>query len=403
MARADGSPSLRRILARLAATACAVAIAGFTACGGIEPEDGEASLRVALASASGCGYTNVHVTIDSVQVHESPLATGSSLGWRVLRPDGPRRVDLMTLDNGVLAALGSTSLPTGRYRQLRLVLAPNTAEQPLRNSVTAAGQGEVALAMPAAQQSGLVLRIDRDLAADEALEAVLDFDACNSVVPLGTSGGYLLDPVVRILPWPAGEGSSVAGRIDDIPATGARVSLQQAGRVMRSTVPDADGRFLLAPAPPGTHDLVIVAEGRANTVLAQVPVSDAGRTAVVADAEPIGLVTSAMRTVSGRIALLGTGAIPAARASALQAVGMRVIEAESRPVDALDGSYAMRLPVAPPMLATYDPDATGYSPSPDIGQAAKYGIEAAVPGRAVQTVEVDIGASDAVANFDFAP
>lgn len=383
--------------------ATAIALAAVAACGGIEPEDGEASLRVALASASGCGYTNVHVTVDSVQVHESPLATENALGWRVLEPEGPGRIDLMALDNGVLAELGSTSVPVGRYQQLRLVLAPNTTGQPLRNSVTVAGQGTVALDTPAAQQSGLVMRIDRDLAADEALEAVLDFDACNSVVSRGATGGYLLKPVLRILPWPTGQGSSVAGRIANMPATGALVSLQQAGRVVRSTAPDADGRFLLAPAPAGTHDLVVVAEGRASTVLAQVPVDAAARTTVVADAQPLGLVASAMRAVSGRITLLGTSAIPEAQASALQMVGTRVVEIGSRPADALDGSYALRLPVAAPMLANYDPNATSHAPAPNIGQAAKYGIEAAVPGRAVQDIEVDIGTGDAVANFDFAP
>src|SRR5690606_4629869 len=111
-------------------------IAAMAACGGIEPEDGEATLRVALASASGCGYTSVHVTVHSVRVHESPLATEDSLGWRVLQPEGQRRIDRVALDNGVLAERGSTSLPAGHYRQLRLVLAPNTVEQPLRNSVT---------------------------------------------------------------------------------------------------------------------------------------------------------------------------------------------------------------------------------------------------------------------------
>jgi hypothetical protein len=370
-------------------------IAALSGCGGLEPEDGESTLRVALASASGCGFDNVHLAIDSVQVHESPLATENSLGWRALKPAAPVRVDLMTLDNGVLADLGSATIPAGRYRKLRLALAPNTGSQPLRNSVTTPGRGEIALAMPAAQQAGLVLSIDRDAPADGTLAFVIDLDACASIVERAASGDYVLKPVLRTLPWPDGQGHSVAGRVANMPAGG--------GRIVRSTVADAQGRFLLSPAPAGTHDLVIVAQDRASAVLAGVPVAANARTTLVADDQPLSLVASTARTVSGRVGLVGTVAIPEAQASALQAVATRVVEIASRPVDALDGGYALRLPVGPPMHATFDAGATGYSFTPNIGRAGKYAIEAAVPGRAAQTVEVDITTGNAVVNFEFLP
>ncbi len=394
---------MARIRGFFLGTAGSLALALVAGCGGIEPGEGEASLRAALASASGCDYQHVHVTIDSVQVHESPLAGTGAPGWRVLKLETPRRLDLLALDNGVLEELGEASIPVGRYQQLRLALAPNTAAQPLRNAVVTAGQGETALAMPDAQQAGLVMRIDRDVAADEQLDLVLDFDACRSVVPQGAAGGYLLKPVLGMLPRPVGDGLSVAGRLGNLPAEGAVVSLQQAGRVLRSTATDADGRFLLSPAPSGSHDLVVVAPGRASTVLANVPVTEAGRSTLTAGDQPIALLASTMRTVSGRIALLGTSAVPEALASALQTVGTRVVEIESRPTNALDGGYALRLPVQAPMLANYSAGATDYDFTPDVGHAAHYGIEAAVPGRAAQTTTVDIGLADAVANFDFAP
>lgn len=378
-------------------------MAAVAGCGGIEPGEDDASMRMALASASGCGYQHVHVTIASVRVHESPIAGENALGWRTLELDPPRRVDLMAMDNGVLEELGSTSLPAGRYQQLRLVLAPNTGTQPLRNSVTRQGQGEAPLSTPPAQQRGLTMRIDERVDADGRLDAVLDLDACRSVVSSAATGGYLLKPTLGILPRPTDTGLSVAGRLANLPAERATVSLQQEGRVLRTTMADDEGRFLLSPVPEGTHDLVVVAEGRASVVLARVPVTEAGRTTVVTDDRPIGLVASTMRRATGRIGLLGVGAIPEALASGLQAVGPHVIEIESRPTDAIDGSFVLRLPVQAPMLANYDPQATGYSFAPDIGHAARYTIEAAVPERPVQTLAVDIRTTDAVANFDFAP
>lgn len=110
-----------------------------------------------------------------------------------------------------------------------------------------------------------------------------------------------------------------------------------------------------------------------------------------------------MRAVSGRITLLGTSAVPEALASALQTVGTRVVEIRSRPTDAFDGGYALRLPVQAPMLAAYQANAAGYSFTPDVGHAANYTIEASVPGRTVQTLAIDILRADAIANFDFAP
>src|SRR5690606_42041680 len=102
---------MRRVLTGVIAAGVLVAL---TACGGIEPEDGDATLHVALAGASGCGYAHVHVTVDSVQVHESPLAPENSLGWRALEPAAPPRIGLRALGSGAPVGLRPPALPTAR-------------------------------------------------------------------------------------------------------------------------------------------------------------------------------------------------------------------------------------------------------------------------------------------------
>ncbi|MFZ4478772.1 MAG: hypothetical protein ACOYNZ_02635 [Rhodoferax sp.] len=53
-----------------------------------------------------------------------------------------------------LAELGQPPLPTGRYTQLRLVLADNSAANQLTNSVLPTGGTEVALKTPSGRQLG---------------------------------------------------------------------------------------------------------------------------------------------------------------------------------------------------------------------------------------------------------
>ena len=113
---------------RLAAVLAAGLLA---ACGGGGGEGGgiggTGTLHVSLTDAPSCGYDHVNVTIDRVRVHQSASAADADSGWSEVVLSPARRVDLLTLSNGVLEDLGQTQLPAGKYTQLRLVLAPNDA------------------------------------------------------------------------------------------------------------------------------------------------------------------------------------------------------------------------------------------------------------------------------------
>ncbi|MEO7706890.1 MAG: DUF4382 domain-containing protein, partial [Caldimonas sp.] len=182
-----------------AATLAIAAIASACGGGGSSSTD-NGTLRLALTDAPACGYDHVYVTVQKVRVHKSASAGDNEAGWSEVVLNPAQRVDLLSLTNGVLADLGQTPLPAGRYTQMRLVLAPNDAGSPMANAIKPTVGDEVALTTPSGAQSGLKMNVSIDVAANQLADFVLDFDACKSFVKLGSSDRYLLKPVIRVLP-----------------------------------------------------------------------------------------------------------------------------------------------------------------------------------------------------------
>lgn len=89
-------------------------LAGLAACGGGGGDSGSAdsgTLRLALTDAPTCGYDAVNVTIQKIRVHQSSSASDTDNGWSEVVLNPARRVNLLTLTNGVLNELGQTPCP----------------------------------------------------------------------------------------------------------------------------------------------------------------------------------------------------------------------------------------------------------------------------------------------------
>ncbi len=350
--------------------------------GGPGTAAGTGTLRLALTDAPACGYDQVNVTIDKVRVHQSATAAESDAGWTDIVLSPAKRVDLLGLTNGVLMELGQTPLPAGRYTQLRLVLAENGATAPLANSVVPSGGAETALATPSAQQSGLKLKTSIDVAANQLADFVIDFDACKSVVGAGNSGKYLLKPVLSVIPRLI---SGVTGFVNTSIANGSTtLSLQQGGATVRSTVPDASGRFLLQPVAPGSYSLVLTAPARTTLVVNGVTVAADTVSILNLAGAALNPPVSPTATVAGTVTLAATP-IDAA-VSALQALaGGPVIELAARPVDSASGGFSLQLPTAAPLVATYPSGAATLTFTPDLSAAGTYSVQA-VSGANAKTV-----------------
>ena len=166
------------------------------------------TLRLALTDAPACGFDKVFVTVVKVRVHQSGSSGDGEPGWSEIVLDPGKRLDLLSLTNGVLEELGQQSLPAGKYQQLRLVLAENGSTAPFANAVVPTGtKDEVPLSTPSAEQSGLKLQTNMDVIASQTADFVIDFDACRSIVTTGGNGNgngssnagkYLLKPVLTV-------------------------------------------------------------------------------------------------------------------------------------------------------------------------------------------------------------
>jgi hypothetical protein len=385
-------------------TAAAAAAALLAACGGggggASTSTAMGTLHVALTDAPACGFDVVNVTVDRVRVHQSANASDSDAGWSEIALNPARRVDLLSLTNGVLFDLGQTALPAGAYQQVRLVLAGDTGAGTPANSVTPSGGAETALQTPSAMQSGLKLISPFTVQPGQLVDLTLDFDACKSIVREG-NGRFLLKPVIKVIPMVVS--GSVTGQlatsISGTAVTQANVSLQKDGAVVRATVPSASGAYTLVPvdARLQPYDLVITMSGAATSVVAAVPVA-AGTTTNV---PPITLSTaSPMSTASGTAG--PTAALPVSVRSLQAAGAVPKVEIASANTDGA-AAYSLSLPRAAVQLAPFSTSALAFSNATTGATAGKYTLEATdVTGTKVLTLPADVSAGNVTGlNFVF--
>lgn len=374
----------------------AIVAAAVVACGGGGGTSAEGTMRFAITDAPACGYDHVWVTVEKIRVNTNADASETDAGWTDLAVSPARRIDLLSLTNGVLEELGSVPLAPGHYSQVRLVLASNASGSSTpANAVQPTGGSVIPLTTPSSQQSGFKLQANADVAAGQLADVVLDFDACQSIVKAGNSGQYILKPVVSVIMRTV---SAIQGSVaTTLAPASTTISAQQNGVTVRSTSPDSSGNFSLPFLQPGTYNLVITSDSHATGVIANVP---AGSTTTSLGTTPINLPASTMADVSGTVTA-GTTPLTDATIRATQSLtGGPVIEVARQNVDATAGTYHLRLPMAAPQKATYS--STGFTFAADTAVAGKYTIESAAPGRTAITKPADVStATNVQVNFGF--
>jgi hypothetical protein len=381
-------------------------LAGCGGGGGSADSSGSGTLGVSLTDAPACGFNAVNLTVRQVRVHQSSDASGDAGGWSEITLNPARKINLLDLTNGVLEYLGETALPAGHYTQLRLMLSPNDASNPFRNSVVRSSVpgAQIALNTPSAVQTGIKLVHGFDVPAGGRMDLVLDFDACKSVVALG-NGGFLLKPVVKAIPSTF---NGIRGFVHaSLLGGNVMVSAQTNGTIVRATVPDmSTGAFVLARLDAGHYDVVLTADGRATAVVNAVPVESSGVVAISTEADPIVLPVSATRTISGNAILNPPGAADEAVVVAAKQTfgGIPTVTVQWQAADLLTGAYALTLPVGAPLLGTYLVGGTLPIPlDPQVALAGQYTVEASASGYQTQSISRDMSAADVIQDFALVP
>lgn len=358
-----------------------------------------------MTDAPACGFDHVFVTVNRVRVHTDANADPNGSGWVNLDVSPARKIDLLSLTNGVLTSLGQTALPAGTYQQIRLVLDPNTGagSAALANSVVPTGGSEQTLDTPSAVQSGIKINRPFTVSSGTLSDLVLDFDACKSVVKRG-NGSFGLKPVVTAVPTVVS--GAVTGVVGSAP--GASVFAERNGVVVKATVADANGNFTLSPieqsSTAGAVDVVVVpgaANGRGTGIVRGVPVVAGGSTAISTSASPMSLPTSSYRRVSGTV----SPASAEATLRALQLSGGGTFEIAATAAATDTGAYsffaaAPALPVAAPVIGAYQA-ALPIPLQPDGSAGGKYSVQATSSAGVVATQQVDVNSADVVQNFSF--
>lgn len=153
------------------------------------------TVKVQLTDAPGV-VDALHLQIVGVSAHRSggTVESGDTTevllgeGWENLSSD-TTSVDLMTLRNGVTSTLAVALVPSGRYTQIRLLLAPGS--DVVVDGVT------YPLQTPSGLQSGIKLIHGFDVPAGGEIELTLDFDAQKSVIETG-AGAWMLKPTIAV-------------------------------------------------------------------------------------------------------------------------------------------------------------------------------------------------------------
>jgi len=227
------------------------------------PANENAGLKIYLTD-SPASFDAVYITVTKVEVNKNVSASNSDSGWITLNST-PKTYNLLTLRNGAEAVLGDTTLVTGQYNQIRLIIG--SGSYVVLNGVRAN------LVIPSGMQTGIKLVHQFNITANSTTNLTLDFDANRSIVIEG-NGTLTLKPTIRIVD--NDNSGSISGKVFPQNAEPVVWTTTSSNDTV-TAYPDSSGYFMLNAMPAGTsYNVVIHANNTTyiDTTIANVSVNE---------------------------------------------------------------------------------------------------------------------------------
>lgn len=233
--------------------AVTAALVGLVSCDATGP--GTGTVRLFLTDAPAPAIASATVWISRAE-----LVPGDA--GPVLVTDTPQQYDLLALQGGVTALLGTATIPTGDYAQLRLIV--DSAHITLAPGVTFAdGSNDAVLKVPSGMQTGIKVNFAGPLhVAPGETDLVADFDVARSFVfqgPPGAPIGAHFQPVIHATVMDVA--GSISGTSLPVAARGRLLAILGTDTVAQTFADTLTGAYALFFLPAGTYTVADTAVG----------------------------------------------------------------------------------------------------------------------------------------------
>lgn len=232
----------------------------------------------AATTASGTGMLSVRLTdapIDNVQsaqvwISKVYLIGGAdTVSSRIAISSTPQQFELLSLQNGVTAALGSAVIPVGTYSQMRLIV--DSAKVTLKAPLTFAdGSASKTLVVPSGMQTGVKVNFQSAVQVTPG-ETILvaDFDVSRSFVLTGVRtapNGALFKPVLHATVQNVA--ASIGGVVTPAASKASLAAVATSGDTVATALADTlTGAYKLRFLAPGTYTVSVLGTATGSTLV----------------------------------------------------------------------------------------------------------------------------------------
>jgi len=229
------------------------------------PDMGVLTLR--LADAPG-------EEVESATIWVSGVSVVGDRGTQVISSD-TASFQLIDLQHGVTAYLGSAEIPVGTYNQLRLVV--DSARVTLKSPVTfTSGSSSSLMKVPSGSTSGLKVNLGNVRVAPGETVLLVDFDVSRSFVFQGPPGGpksASFKPVIHATVMDVA--GSISGAVQPADSKAGLYAILGVDTVATAAADSLTGLYTLRFLPPGLYRVSASAVGYQDASVDSVVVNNA--------------------------------------------------------------------------------------------------------------------------------